>query len=160
MLSAPRLAALFLLLTLGRSLASQVSAPVRERSTSLPAVRADSSIAVRVWVNTASGVYHCPGTRYYGATKAGGFISEAEARAAGHRPAYGRTCTPRLAANAGPGRSALSAAAAVRVWVNTSSGVYHCPDSRYYGATKQGRYMTEGEARANRYRPAYNRACS
>lgn len=25
---------------------------------------------VRVWVNTASGVYHCPGTRYCGDTKA------------------------------------------------------------------------------------------
>jgi hypothetical protein len=111
-------------------------------------------------VNTASRVYHCPGSRYYGATKAGRFTSEAVARAAGHRPAYGRACTPSLAVNARPERSALSAAAAVRVWANTSSGVYHCPDSRYYGATKQGRYMTEAEARANRYRPAYNTACS
>jgi len=152
MLLAPRLATLFLLLALGRSLASQVPAPVRERP--------ESSVAARVWVNTASGVYHCPGTRYYGATKAGGFMSEAEARAAGHRPAYGRPCTPRLAANTGPSRSALSAAAAVRVWVNTSSGVYHCPDSRYYGTTKQGRYMTEVDAQASRFRPAYNRACS
>ena len=111
-------------------------------------------------MNTASGVYHCPGSRYYGATKAGRYIREAEARAAGHRPAYGRACTPNLAATDGPRRSALSATAAVRVWVNTSSGVYHCPDSRYYGTTKQGRYMTEVDAQASRYRPAYNRACS
>ncbi len=158
--SAPRLAVLFLLLTLGRSLASQDSATVSARSNSLPAVRADTSVAARVWVNTASGVYHCPGSRYYGATKAGRYTSEAEARAAGHRPAYGRACTPSLAENAGPGRRALSAAAAVRVWVNTSSGVYHCPDSRYYGTTKQGRFMTEVDAQAKRYRPAYKRACS
>ena len=111
-------------------------------------------------MNTASGVYHCPGSRYYGATKAGRFTSEAVARAAGHRPAYGRACTPRHAATARPERSALSATAAVRVWVNTNSGVYHCPDSRYYGTTKQGRYMTEGDAQAKRYRPAYNRECS
>jgi hypothetical protein len=160
MRSAPRLVTLFLLATLGRSLASQDSAPVRARSTSLPAVRADTTLAVRVWVNTASGVYHCRGTRYYGTTKAGGFMSETEARAAGHRPAYGRPCTPSFATNTGPRRSALSAATGVRVWANTSSGVYHCPDSRYYGATKQGRYMTEVDAQANRYRPAYNRACS
>ncbi len=159
MRSVPRLVTFFLLVNLGGSLATQDSAPVHARSTSLPAVRADTTVAVRVWVNTASGVYHCRGTRYYGATKAGGFMSETEARAAGHRPAYGRSCTPSLATNSGTRRSALSATTAVRVWVNTSSGVYHCPDSRYYGATKQGRYMTEGEARANRYRPAYNRAC-
>ena len=111
-------------------------------------------------MNTTSRVYHCPGSRYYGATKAGRFTSEAVARAAGYRPAYGRACTPSLAATVRPERSALSAAAAVRVWVNTSSGVYHCPDSRYYGATKQGRYMTEVDAQARRYRPAYNRECS
>jgi hypothetical protein len=56
--------------------------------------------------------------------------------------------------------SANAAAADARVWVNTSSGVYHCPGSRYYGGTKQGQYMTETEARATGYRPAYNRSCS
>ena len=49
--------------------------------------------------------------------------------------------------------------AGARVWVNTSSRVYHCPGSRYYGGTKQGQYMTEGEARGNGYRPAYDRTC-
>jgi hypothetical protein len=47
-----------------------------------------------VWVNSASGVYHCPGTQYYGNTKAGYFTSEQKARANGARPAYGRTCRP------------------------------------------------------------------
>lgn len=46
----------------------------------------------RVWVNTNSGVYHCPGTRYYGNTKRGRFASEAEAIATGNRPAYGSRC--------------------------------------------------------------------
>lgn len=53
-----------------------------------------------------------------------------------------------------------ASAAGARVWVNTSSGVYHCPGSRYFGGTKQGQYMTETEARATGYRPAYNRSCS
>lgn len=28
-----------------------------------------------------------------------------------------------------------------RVWVNTDSRVYHCPNTRWYGATTQGKYM-------------------
>ena len=47
---------------------------------------------VTVWVNTASSVYHCPGTRWYGKTKRGKYMGECEALAAGHRPAYGRRC--------------------------------------------------------------------
>jgi hypothetical protein len=47
----------------------------------------------------------------------------------------------------------------VRVWVNTDSGVYHCPGTRWYGATKEGRYMTQKEAQDSGYRPAYGRYC-
>jgi len=47
---------------------------------------------VTVWVNTASGVYHCPGTRWYGKTKRGKYMGECEALAEGYRPAYGRRC--------------------------------------------------------------------
>jgi hypothetical protein len=44
----------------------------------------------KVWVNTASNVYHCAGTRYYGKTKAGLYMTQAEARAKGHRA--NKTC--------------------------------------------------------------------
>lgn len=47
---------------------------------------------VRVWVNTASGVYHCPGTRWYGNTKHGEYMDQAEAQKKGYRPAYGKVC--------------------------------------------------------------------
>ena len=46
-----------------------------------------------VWVNTASNVYHCVGTAYYGKTKAGKYMSEADAKAAGARPDAGKPCT-------------------------------------------------------------------
>ena len=40
-----------------------------------------------VWVNTASKIYHYPGTRYYARTKLGAYMCEADAKAAGDRAA-------------------------------------------------------------------------
>jgi len=47
---------------------------------------------VKVWVNTASSVYHCPGTRWYGKTKQGKYMGECVAIKDGNRPAYGKAC--------------------------------------------------------------------
>jgi hypothetical protein len=46
------------------------------------------------------------------------------------------------------------------VWVNTQSQIYHCPNDRYYGKTKQGQYMTEAQAKAQGARAARNIACT
>lgn len=48
----------------------------------------------------------------------------------------------------------------ITVWVNTKSGVYHCSNSRWYGNTKNGKYVTQKEAHAEGYRPAYGIVCT
>lgn len=117
----------------------------------------------RVWVNTNSGVYHCPGTRYYGNTKRGEFLEESVATSQGYRPAHGAACS-RASTEAGRSSASQSAASASldtsnRVWINTGSHVYHCPGTRYYGNTKSGRFASEAEAVATGNRPAYGVRC-
>ena len=46
----------------------------------------------QVWVNTDSHVYHCPSSRWYGKTKQGAYMSEAQAQAQGAKPNHGKAC--------------------------------------------------------------------
>lgn len=57
-----------------------------------PEVQPTVAGAIRVWVNTASRVFHCPNTRYYGKTKVGVYLTQEVALAQGYRAAYGRGC--------------------------------------------------------------------
>jgi hypothetical protein len=125
-----------------------------------------------VWVNTASRVYHCPGTRWYGNTKRGEYLGECAAIKAGNRPAYGKACgtdcqsalttepSPSSSERENtPAKNAQAGNPNVKVWVNTNSGVYHCPGTRWYGNTKQGEFMSQKKARDAGNRPAYGKVC-
>ena len=46
----------------------------------------------KVWVNTKSKTYHCEGTKFYGKTKAGEYLTEADAKAKGNHADHGKAC--------------------------------------------------------------------
>ena len=48
----------------------------------------------------------------------------------------------------------------IKVWVDTEYGFYHCPNTKLYGKTKQGVYMTQKQAQDRGYRPAYGTFCT
>jgi hypothetical protein len=65
------------------------TAPAKTAKTTTSPAASDPQIASAkasgmVWVNTDSGVYH-KGGRWYGKTKTGKFMSEADAKAAGFK---------------------------------------------------------------------------
>ena len=46
-----------------------------------------------------------------------------------------------------------------QVWVNKNSKTYYCKDTKSYGKTKSGEYMTEAAARAKGYHADHGKAC-
>jgi len=115
-------------------------------------------LQTRVWVNKDTKVYHCPATLYYGRTRNGEFMEEAQARGYGNRAVEGRGCKD-VASNAPAPLPLASNAARRMVWVNTESGVYHCPNTAEWGLTRRGRYLTESDASVSGHKPASGKKC-
>lgn len=69
----------------------------------------------------------------------------------------GTWAAPRRGATRGDQETPKSSCAGdVLVWVNTRSGVYHFPGSRFYGTTQRGEYLCKRQADVDGYRPALN----
>lgn len=69
-------------------MAKPAAAPAAKTPTTAAAGGGDG----KVWVNSSSKTYHCEGTKYYGKTKAGEYMTEADAKAKGNHADHGKAC--------------------------------------------------------------------
>jgi hypothetical protein len=79
-------------LTLTAQTTTPSPAPAPRKPPQPLAIQAPGAAPDKVWYNATSKVYHCPEDRYYGRTKDGKYMSEAEAKAAGAHGPRGKTC--------------------------------------------------------------------
>ncbi len=80
------------------AVAAKVNPPAAAPATTPAAAAAPAKAAVaggagKVWVNTSSKTYHCEGSKFYGKTKNGEYMTEADAKAKGNHAVKGKACS-------------------------------------------------------------------
>jgi hypothetical protein len=55
--------------------------------------------------------------------------------------------------------SRASAVQNIQVWIDPSSGLYHCPGTAWYGKGAGGKYVSQKQAQLDGFHPAYQRPC-
>jgi hypothetical protein len=79
------------------AVAAKVNPPASAPAAAPASAAAPAKVAVgggagKVWVNDSSKTYHCEGSKFYGKTKTGAYMSEADAKSKGNHAVKGKAC--------------------------------------------------------------------
>jgi hypothetical protein len=95
-------------------------------------------------------------------TSSTGASSNTSASTAAAAPAAAAASKSSTASKSAPSATPAAGGGPGQVWVNTASKTkaYHCQGSKWYGTTKQGKYMSTSDAQAAGYHAAKGEKCS